>query len=368
MHRTIVKIFILSIILTTIVPHGVVNNARAAVTPNVSLNMPANSLGLVGYWTMDGPDITWTSDTAGTATDSSGSGFTGTLTSMSKSVSPVVGRIGQALDLDGSADYVDMSNVLDNDGSSAMTISAWIKMSGTSDTIVSKMSNSGDQTGYRILVDSAGTFGFTIQQVSASDRLVVNGTSVVNNGQWHHLLVTYDGSKTLAGVIRYVDNSVDAVSSSADQFTGSSSNAISFNIGSRNDGADTLFDGIVDDVRVYNRALSPTEVSRLYQLGGTTRINKSIRTNSELTNGLVGHWTLDGPDITWTSDTAGTATDLSGSGFTGTLTSMSKSVSPVTGRIGQALDLDGSADYVDMGNVLDNDGSSAMTISAWIKT
>src|SRR3989344_5393729 len=293
MSRTIVQILILSIILTTIVPHGVVNNARAATTPNVSLNMPANALGLVGYWTMDGPDITWTSDTAGTATDLSGSGFTGTLTSMSKSVSPVVGRIGQALDLDGTADYIDMGNVLDNDGSSAMTISAWIKMSGTSDTIVSKMSNSGDQTGYRILVDSAGTFGFAIQQVSASNRLVANGTSVVNNGQWHHLLVTYDGSKTLAGVIRYVDNSVDAVSSSADQFTGSSSNAISFNIGSRNDGADTLFDGIVDDVRVYNRALSATEVTRLYQLGGTTRIKTSTTKDEANFGTKVGIITLN---------------------------------------------------------------------------
>src|SRR3989344_3427452 len=106
MHRTIVKIFILSIILTTIVPHGVVNNARAATTPNVSLNMPANSLGLVGYWTLDGPDITWTSDTAGTATDSSGSGFPGTLTRMRKAVSAGLGEIGQALDFDGTADYV----------------------------------------------------------------------------------------------------------------------------------------------------------------------------------------------------------------------------------------------------------------------
>src|SRR3989338_1127681 len=102
MKPNIAKILVLTTILAILAPLGVVDIARAAVTPNVSLNMPANSLGLVGYWTMDGPDITWTSDTAGTATDLSGSGNAGTLTSMSKSVSPVVGRIGQALDLDGS--------------------------------------------------------------------------------------------------------------------------------------------------------------------------------------------------------------------------------------------------------------------------
>src|SRR3989338_8469827 len=130
MKKILIKIQTLFIILAVFVPLGVVDIARAAVTSNVSLNMPANSLGLVGYWTMDGPDITWTSDTAGTATDLSGSGNAGTLTSMSKSASAVAGKIGQALDFDGTADYVGVGDPaggeLDFSSSQSFTIAAWV--------------------------------------------------------------------------------------------------------------------------------------------------------------------------------------------------------------------------------------------------
>src|SRR3989344_8256238 len=55
----------------------------------------------------------------------------------------------------------------------------------------------------------------------------------------------------------------------------------------------TFTNGFLDDVRIYNRALSATEISQLYKLGQ----DKIATTPIDKLNGLVGHWTFDGPDL-----------------------------------------------------------------------
>jgi hypothetical protein len=59
------------------------------------------------------------------------------------------------------------------------------------------------------------------------------------------------------------------VSAGSPAFSTNSASAASTNavIGGRDSGTDRQFDGYIDDVRVYNRALSPTEVKQLYKLG-----------------------------------------------------------------------------------------------------
>src|SRR3990167_11497282 len=77
--------------------------------------------GLVGYWTFDGKDTNWGTNKTN---DLSGQGNTGTLTNMSTTTSPVVGKIGQGLKFDGVDDYVLSSGP--NFGSVA-TVSLWFK-------------------------------------------------------------------------------------------------------------------------------------------------------------------------------------------------------------------------------------------------
>ena len=97
--------------------------------------------------------------------------------------------------------------------------------------------------------------------------------------------------------------------------------------------ASQLFNGLIDDVRIYNRALSAAEISRLYGLGATTKIAKTITTNPDLEDGLIGHWTFDGSDL------IENAVDRSGSGNTGYLINFT-STSTLPGKIGQALEFD----------------------------
>ena len=75
---------------------------------NTSLKGRGPTEGLVGYWTFDGQDTIWSSETTGATTDVSGNGNHGTLQNMSRSSSPASGISGQALKFDGVNDYVNM--------------------------------------------------------------------------------------------------------------------------------------------------------------------------------------------------------------------------------------------------------------------
>jgi hypothetical protein len=83
-------------------------------------------------------------------------------------------------------------------------------------------------------------------------------------------------------------------------------------------------------------------------------------TRADITTGLVGQWKFD------ESSGSTTAADSSGSGNTGTLTNMATSTAWVSGQIGNALEFDGTNDYVNAGSASNLDDLSVMTVSAWI--
>ena len=126
-------------------------------------------------------------------------------------------------------------------------------------------------------------------------------------------------------------------------------------------GEATYLNGSIDDVRIYNRALSPSEVTALYKSGGA-RFNTSsvgLTQGTTLANGIVGHWTFDGKDTTNT-----TATDLSGQGNTGTFTGFTRATNATAGKLGQGMSFDGVNDYVT--NALFSwANNSPITVSFW---
>ena len=92
------------------------------------------------------------------------------------------------------------------------------------------------------------------------------------------------------------------------------------------------------------------------------RILLGASNNTSLSNGLVGYWPLDGAVTNWNTNTT---LDLSGQGNTGQLNAMSTTSSPVAGKIGQALKLDGTDDYVNLGKGSSLDfQTGSMSISA----
>jgi len=340
-----------------------------------------NTNGLVGHWTFDGSKVPWTSSTAATATDSSGSGNTGTLTNMSQSTSVTPGKIGQALAFDKIDDSVTIPPSASLNDLGPTTWSVWIKprsygKDSNSTIILGKTNNlSSPANSSWLIIQGSGnciTQSLTDTILWQKDtstgfnyigRCGVSGT--VQYGVWQNYTVTWDGSHNLSGLHIYKNGTEVAYGDSvASAGSLGSDSALSFRIG--NDASGNLtFDGGIDDVRIYNRILSASEIAALYTMG-TATVNAS--TNALNASGLVGQWSFDGKQTVWTSSSAATTLDTSGQSNTGTLTNMSQSTSVTPGKLGQALSFNGG-NYVNVvsgtGGPFSTIGTGAFTVSAW---
>ncbi len=307
-----------------------------AATHAATLSKPGNSLGLVGYWTFD-------EGVGNSASDHSGNGNNGTLTAGTTLPTWVPGRHDKALNFDGNGGYVSTPSSAPLNLNASMSAGAWVKLSDVTNyrMIISKESTAGPPWPYRLYVAQTSgqvVYDFTVSSVQKN----VTTTLAINDNKWHYVLAVRDDSAKTMTI--YIDGAVRTSGS----YTGTpDTGAQNARIGispytGQGAGGSYPFLGSIDDVRIYNRALSAAEVSNLYK-SGIAQVNS---TQTSVTSGLAGWFTMDGADTAWTSPSAATAADKSGTGNAMTLTNMSQSSAPVPGKIGQALRFDGVDDYL----------------------
>ncbi len=298
--------------------------------------------GLVGYWSLDGDDISGT-----TAYDRSGSGNNGTLTN---GPTKTAGRIGQALSFDGGDDYVTISSSSALSIGTAATYSTWVKMnalppSSYGYSLIRKWSNgSEDKT---LAIAQNGKPNLFFYNVGSG----VNANTVLSTGVWHHIVGTYDGTTEKIYIDGVLDNSNSASGDVADNV------GAAVTLGHTPENSAYL-NGFLDDVRIYNRSLSATEVRALYDVGNPDKVNTAQ--GDSLEQGLAGYWKLD--------DASGTtATDSSGNANNGTLTN-----GPTwgTGQVKGDTVFDGVNDYVTTPNstAIDMGANQDFTLALWVKT
>ena len=218
--------------------------------------------GLVGYWTFDGKDTNWTSQTAGTVADRSPVGTnTGTLTGMSRSSSPTIGKIGQGLKFNGSSAYVSLGTGLDNNGE--MTISAWIRTTNVSAgtrQIVANGSSDGTQQDYTFEINRTARKLSTIW----GNNVILTGNATLSVNTWYHAVMVRSGSSGNWAVKFYLNGNQDNSGTTAINPNATNENTA---IGRGGGWASQFFSGTLDDVRIYNRVLSASEVKQLYNMG-----------------------------------------------------------------------------------------------------
>ena len=223
---------------------------------------PMANSGLVGYWSME--EGTGNSRTF----DRSGNGNTGTLTNMDPLTDWVNGATstGQALDFDGSDDYVDVCTVsaLNFERSDSFSLSSWISM----DTLpafqyrfVGRQSETASYNrGYILEIDSTGNFHFSLQSDSNPANLlrVKTSSTFTSLGVFYNVVVTYNGSSAPSGVHIYVNGVDQALTTVTNSLTTSTQDAaVPFHIGNRDSATGgSVMNGKIDEVRIYNRALS----------------------------------------------------------------------------------------------------------------
>ena len=164
----------------------------------------------------------------------------------------VTGYIGKALSFDGSDDYVEVPDNDLLDITDAITVEAWVKLDDVTAKhwIVSKYYIDGtDEYGYELEFDNS-VFYFAIRSGSSGSKVISGGWAVV--GQWYHVVGTYDGS-----YVRLFINGKLVAQGSWSYSIGTNNEPLC--IGCRT-GGNFYFDGIIDEVRIYKRALTPEEI------------------------------------------------------------------------------------------------------------
>ena len=192
---------------------------------------------------------------ATSTSDASGLGNHGTL----REAQFVAGKFGNGLSFDGANDWVTVADAASLDLTTGMTIEAWVRPAAMSgwETILMKQRGTGDMAYALYANDGApqsGGVAAPAGYVGASGaHQAIRGTSALPAGQWVHLAVTYDRTSLKI----YVNGALAATRAQTGQIV--VSGAV-LRIGGNNSFTGEFFAGLIDEVRVYNRALSLAEI------------------------------------------------------------------------------------------------------------
>jgi hypothetical protein len=160
---------------------------------------------------------------------------------------PTGGMVGGALELDGVDDClitVSGPNPADPEISSGFSVVAWIKGGAPGQVIISQ------PLGANLLALDAGGNLITEPGNSGRQSVPLESQGVITDGQWHRIGLVWDGShRTL-----YVDSV--AVAEDTPDGPGAAASGLYIGVGN-NYAAGTFFSGLIDDVRIYNRAIRP---------------------------------------------------------------------------------------------------------------
>ena len=244
------------------------NRALSADEIQAHYKAGLDKLGLISYWALD--------ENGGTTAYDNQSTNNGTLVNGPTWQSPSNCVSGSCLSFNGSSNYVDVGNSSSLNISNALTLEVWVN-AGIQTTnyngIVSKTDS--NTNGYEIR-----TTGYTTTQTTVQFRIDGDtgspGSYTINNGQWYHLVGVYNGTQSLFYVNGVLVNSKNysttILQNSRDLLIGKLAYAGLF------------FNGLIDEPRIYNRALSAEEISQRYQASYTKYFvtNKISRTSGNI--------------------------------------------------------------------------------------
>ena len=235
------KLFLNLTLVFFVIPFGISQDLPSYVPTN----------GLVAYYPFNG-----------NANDASGNGNHGTVNGAT--LTPNRNDIqNSSYGFDGLDNYISINsnnNQLDFFGNCCITISAWIKLDNNDNqySILTNSDYNNIHQQYALKVDSNSKLYFLAGDKLFESNGINYSSSNVNNGQWTHTLVSYDGNKLKL----YLNGNLDYENQIIDNFPESPSSVafIGNSWGANND----FFPGQIDDVGIWNRALTEQEIQNLY--------------------------------------------------------------------------------------------------------
>ncbi len=283
--------------------------------------------GLVGYWSFD-------ENSGGTAQDYSGYNNHGTIHN------PLwtTGKSGSALYFNGLNTYVEVADSPSLDITGTITLSAWVKAETYQYFRVGLVTKGGryhPRHGYDLYLHENGNdmkAGLSLRYSDLSSSLnerwnAVSSNTAINDAQWHQITATYDGSI----MKMYVDGNLENELVNSDGFDENDASLMiglfQYGYNDAHGNKPNIPKGIIDDVRIYNRALSSSEIQQLAGGGGGGGISTIFEENFESYS--LNTW----PSSNWTGF-GGNDSDHSANKITTDPTDPSNQVFRLYGRVG----------------------------------
>ena len=253
---------------------------------------------IIGWWELDDAS-------GGTASDSSTYGNDGTLVGPPSWTNDA--ERGWCLDFTDANNYVTISNESNYDLTGNMTVMAWMKASYEDwrnfSTIIAKgMDSSGGWALHK--ASRANAMSFYVDVSGMPWDGIQAGVGIFDN-QWHHVAGVYDGSNAYI----YIDGGLDSnsVACSGNMATNNWDVWIGESSQAKDGGSNAReWEGLIDDVRVYNYALTQGDVNDIYT-GGTPTLPGQASSPSPANSATdVGI----NADLSWTAGTDSTSSDV----------------------------------------------------------
>ena len=260
------------------------------------------------------------------------------------------GQGTQALGLDGDGDYVTTTNAFD--GTLPISISLWARTAAypTPEPWAALLRL---ESYVAIEVGTSGALNVAYDDTSLEVAGIfsdsTSGTLSLNT--WYHIVVVLTETST-PDLKVYLDGTESGSLTASGGNHSGGSNTATLEIG--NNGIDREYTGRIDDVRVYNRALSTTEITSLYDSYNPGAVV------GDLQKGLVAHWKFDD----------GTLEDSTPNSYDATLENQAAvTAADRKGESNSALTLDGTDDYVSVsvgGSEFPVVTAFPFTLTAWV--
>ena len=295
----------------------------------------------------------------------------------------------QSFSFDGSTQKIQVRN--DSFGlTQEITVSAWVRIPNGSagggapniQAIVSEDTTGGTTRNFALSwrASTLKDFLFEVFSTDGTRQSLYSNAGDVNDGKWHHVVGTWDGTTNANAFKIYVDNV--ATSTTATKTGINIQSNVPTTIGAIPNTFTWAFEGNISNVQIWDTSLDSTQVETLYNNG--TPLTTAIASDN-----LKGWWKLDN---TATFSTNWSIPDASGNGNTGTSSGMTEqnlvnnNVSVLNGESNgmtsanlvlsdltravpydsYSFNFDGTNDYIDCGNNSPLNINGDLTISAWV--
>ncbi|MCK6424711.1 MAG: Ig-like domain-containing protein [Burkholderiaceae bacterium] len=237
--------------------------------------VPVSDLGLtpLRHWSFD-------SASAGTVSDESSRNPVQTGSLQGGATVQAGGHLASALVLDGVDDHVRLEGtaeattaILEGKGGLSASLSFWVKVApGEGGTVIGSNSATPGDPGSNLhwgYISPAGHVGLVRGSTAAGETNLVMGSTSIADGQWHHVVITYQQSPApltnFQSASIWIDGSLDGSG-----FTGGDSLDVNFtgfgiaNARAAGDGSDSFFKGALDEIRVYRGVLGQDEIAAIH--------------------------------------------------------------------------------------------------------